>query len=87
MIRAATDEAARAGSFANAATAACEARAASTLGDLLGGPLGDGVTVTCAVAGNDMVATADATLTSPIPGLGAWSFTLEARARNEVPIP
>ena len=57
------------------------------LTDLLGGDLGDGVTVACAVAGDEMVATADATLTSPIPGLGSWSFTLEGRARNEEPVP
>lgn len=87
VIRAAVDEGARAGSFANASTSACEARAASALDDLLGGPLGDGVSVACSVAGDAMVATADATLTSPIPGLTTWTFTVEARVRNEPDLP
>lgn len=86
VIRAAVDEGARAGSFANTSTAECQARADDALGDLLGGPLGDGVTVQCAVIGAEMVATANATLTSPIPGIAPWSFVTEARAVNE-PLP
>ena len=87
VIRAAVDEGARAGSFADASTAECRARADDALGDLLGGDLGSDVAVVCAVSGDEMVAVADATLTSPIPGLGSWTFSLEARARNEELLP
>lgn len=87
VVRAAVDEGARAGSFANASAGECVSRAQNALDDLLGGPLGDNIAVACAVIGEEMVATANATLTSPIPGVGSWSFTLEGRARNEDPIP
>jgi hypothetical protein len=83
VVRAAVDEGARAGSLADTSVGECQARAQSALDDLLGGPLGDGVAVTCALVGGEMVATGNATLTSPIPGFGAWSFTLEARAVDE----
>jgi hypothetical protein len=87
VIRAAVDEGARAGSFADASVAECRARADDALADLLGGDLGSGVVVNCSVAGDEMVAVADATLTSPIPGIGSWSFSMEARARNEELLP
>jgi len=87
VVRAAVDEGARAGSFANASVGECQTRAQNALDDLLGGTLGDGVSVGCSVVADEMVASATATLTSPIPGLGSWTFTLEGRARNEEPVP
>lgn len=83
VIRAAVDEGARAGSFADAGVAECQARAANALADLLGGSVGSGVSVTCADTGAESVATADAVLRSPIPGFGDWAFQLEARAVKE----
>lgn len=83
VIRAAVDEGVRAGSFADAGVNQCEARAGDALSDLLGGSLGDGVSVSCADSGVEMVATADVTLDSPIPGFASWSFVLEARAVKE----
>jgi len=83
VIRAAVDEGVRAGSFADAGVLECEARAGDALSDLLGGSLGDGVSVSCADSGVEMVATADVILDSPIPGFASWSFVLEARAVKE----
>jgi hypothetical protein len=54
------------------------------LDDLLAGKLGDGVTITCAPAGPDrLVATADATFDSPMPGVPSWTIRLEATAVQE----
>jgi hypothetical protein len=83
VIRAAVDEGARSGSFSNAGEVECEARAGDALADLLGGRLGDGVSVSCADTGTEIIATADATLTSPIPGFGDWTFSLEATVVRE----
>ena len=83
VVRAAVDEGARAGAVANASGVECEARAADVLSDLLGGKLGDGIAVSCAVVGPELVATATVVLDSPYPGLGTWNFTAEARAIDE----
>ena len=83
VVRAAVDEGARAGSFSDAGAAECEARAGDALADLLGGSLGNGVAVTCLDTGAEIVATGDAILESPMPGFGAWSFQLQARAVKE----
>lgn len=85
VVRAAVDEGARAGTFGDAGVGACEARAADALGDLLGGHLGQGVSVTCRDAGDMVVASGSAVLESPIPGFGSWEFSLEAIAVREQP--
>jgi hypothetical protein len=81
--RAAIDEGVRAGSRVDAGREVCELRAAEALQGLMPGPLGSGVTIGCDVVGNELVATADVTLTSPLPGVPAWSFQMEARAIQE----
>jgi hypothetical protein len=81
--RAAIDEGVRAGSRVAAGPAVCEARADEALEALMPGPLGDGVTINCAGAGNALVATADVTLSSPLPGIPSWSFQMQARAVQE----
>jgi len=81
--RAAIDEGVRAGSRVAAGEMVCEQRAAEALNGLMPGPLGDGVSISCAVAGGELVAVADATLDSPLPGIPSWSFRVEARAVQE----
>lgn len=81
--RAAIDEGVRAGSRVAAGEAACEARAEEALQGLMPGPLRTGVDIDCLLAGDELVAVADVTLTSPLPGVPAWSFRMEARAVQE----
>ncbi len=81
--RAAIDEGVRAGSRVAAGEAVCEQRAAEALGGLIPGPLGDGVAITCVAVGGELVAVADVTLDSPVPGVPSWSFRMEARAIQE----
>lgn len=83
-IRGALDEGARAGALADAGPLECESRAGSAMRSLLGGPLGDGVHVTCEQAGEWMLATADVRLPSWTPWMQAdWSFRLRALAHED----
>jgi len=86
VVRSAADEAVRAGSRAGAGITACDARAANALDALLGGPLGDEVSIVCEIdpATGHLVAVADATLHSPLPGFPAWTFSLRGEAVQEV---
>jgi hypothetical protein len=81
--RAAIDEGVRAGSRVAAGEAACLRRADEALDGLMPGPLRDGVNITCTVSGEELVAVADVTLDSPLPGVPSWSFRMEARAIQE----
>jgi hypothetical protein len=81
--RAAIDEGVRTGSRVDAGEVACEVRAQEALQGLMPGPLGDGVVIDCLVAGGELVAVADVTLSSPLPGVPSWSFQMEARATQE----
>jgi hypothetical protein len=81
--RAAIDEGVRAGSRVDAGEDACEARAEEALVGLMPGPLHDGVDIDCVVVGGELVAVADVTLSSPLPGFPSWSFQMEARATQE----
>ena len=81
--RAAIDEGVRAGSRVAAGEYACEQRAQEALLGLMPGPLRDGVDIDCVVAGDELVAVADVTLSSPMPGFPSWSFQMEARATQE----
>jgi len=84
-VRAAIDEGARAGSRVGAGPAVCQARAAEVLTSLMPGPLGDEVTIACrpGVATGELVAVADATFRSPLPGVPAWTVRMVARATQE----
>jgi hypothetical protein len=85
VVRAAIDEGVRAGSRVAAGPDACETRANQVVDDLLGGPFGSGVSIDChpsAVTG-ELVAVADVTFTSPLPGVPAWSFQAVAHATQE----
>jgi len=81
--RAAIDEGVRAGSRVDAGEKTCQQRAAEALVGLMPGPLGDGVTIACFVEGGELVAVADVTLNSPMPGIPSWSFRMQARAVQE----
>ena len=81
--RAAIDEGVRAGSRVAAGETVCEQRAEEALSGLMPGPLRSGVSIDCLVAGADLVAVADVTLDSPMPGVPSWSFQMEARASQE----
>ena len=82
-VRAALAEAARGGAPADAGVAECEDRAAAVLGDLLGGPLGREVAVTCTESPTRMVASADVVFRSWLEPSPDWSFRLSASARKE----
>lgn len=82
-VRAALDEGARAGSRSAEAVAACEERAADVLGDLLGGPMGDGVSVVCTDAGDRVVATATVHFDGWFGRLTGYDATLAASAAKE----
>jgi hypothetical protein len=81
--RAAIDEGVRAGSRVDAGEHICEARAQETLVGLMPGPLHEDVDIDCLVSGGELVAVADVTLSSPLPGFPSWSFQMEARATQE----
>jgi hypothetical protein len=78
VVRSAVDEGVRTGSRATATPADCETRAQGVLQDLLGGALGQHVSVTCADSGGEIVATADANLQSWLPLMPDWSFRITA---------
>lgn len=82
-VRAAIDEGVRAGSRVEAGRLACEQRSEEALNGLMPGPLRDEVIIACDVAGGEVVAVADVTFDSPLPGVPSWSFQMEARAVQE----
>ena len=81
--RAAIDEGVRAGSRVAAGEVACLQRSREALHGLMPGPLGDGVAINCVTIGGELVAVADVTLDSPLPGIPSWSFQMQARAVQE----
>ena len=69
-IRTAVDEGAQAGAAAGGSVTVCRAEAAQVRRDLLPGPFGAGVVVTCGVQGDTVVAAAQGylpTLVPPVP--------------------
>lgn len=79
VVRAALDEGVRSASRVDGDAATCQARAEAVLADLLGGPMGDGVTLRC----EGRRAVADVTLQPWVPGVPAWRFSLAADAVAE----
>jgi Flp pilus assembly protein TadG len=82
-VRAAVDEAARAGARADATVADCRDRAQSTLAGLVGGRLGSQVRVRCEETAGVVRVHADVHLVAWIPGIPDWTFTLVGRATKE----
>lgn len=82
-VRAAVDEAARAGAGTAGGLDACEERAAAVLSDLLGGSMGDEIQVTCRDDGGGIVAEASVVFRSWMPPVPDWKFTSVASAPFE----
>ena len=82
VVRAALDDAVRAGARGgSAATALCDERVRATLDDLLGGTLGDGVVFTgCTVTDAGVSAAADVTFHGWMPAVPDWRFQVRAAA-------
>lgn len=83
VVRAAVDEAVRAGS--RSGVAACQERAREVTSQLLGGPFGAGVAVSCAAEGPVVVARAGGSMPGWLPGVPDIPVTWEARAPRELP--
>jgi hypothetical protein len=66
-VRTAVDEAAQAGAAWGGSLSACQAEAAQVRKDLLPGPFGAGVEVTCRLDGDEVVATGMGYLPSLVP--------------------
>jgi hypothetical protein len=66
-LRTAVDEAAQTGATSGGSLSACLAEASQVRGDLLPGPFGAGVSVTCRVEGREMLASASGVLPSLVP--------------------
>lgn len=82
-VRAALDEGVRRGTREPAAVADCEARAREVIDSLLGGPMGQGVSIGCAEAEGQMRAEANVVFRSWIPGVPDWSFSIGAAGVKE----
>jgi hypothetical protein len=82
-VRSAIDQAARTGSRASASEATCEARANQALDTLLGGPMGDDITITCTDNGQYVTATATGTFHGWIDIVPDWSWSITATATKE----
>ena len=85
VVRAALDEGARAGSKVTASVERCQARAAETMTGLLGGTMGDGVTITCRDDGEQVLAHADARFGAWAPAMPDWTFSITATSRRTPP--
>ena len=83
VVRAALDEGVRAGATAVASPASCDAAARAVLSDLLGGSMGDGVTVRCVPSAAGLVAVADVRFVAWSPLVPDWAFRIEATAVQE----
>jgi hypothetical protein len=66
-IRTAIDEAAQAGATAGGSLSACQAEADQVRSNLLPGPFGNGVSLTCTQEGDEMVSAAAGALPSLLP--------------------
>lgn len=88
VLRTALDDAARAGARTLSGDARvverCRSTAERVRGDLLGGALGESVTIRCGATPARVTATAEATFQAWLPPAPAWRFTLEASVPREV---
>lgn len=82
-LRAAAEQASRAGSRASASEAVCELRAQETLDGVLGGSLGDGATVDCVDDGDVVQATVTGTFEGWLETVPDWTVSVTSTARKE----
>jgi hypothetical protein len=80
VARAAVDEAARAGALLDATAGDCERRAHDVLDGVV---VSRSVQVTCREVGGAMRARARVVLDSWMPGLPAWTFTIDGEVAKE----
>ncbi|HEY5578430.1 MAG TPA: hypothetical protein VIL12_01935 [Acidimicrobiia bacterium] len=83
VVRGALDEGARAGSLAGGQAEVCETVARDALANLLGGPVGDRLTVRCVTMDARLVAEAEGVFGAWLPGFPDWSFRLRAATTVE----
>jgi Flp pilus assembly protein TadG len=83
VVRSAAEEGARAGSSVSAVEADCEARAQEVLGALLGGPMGDRITVTCDVTAVGVTASVQYAFSPWLPLVPSWAGTESSFAVKE----
>jgi len=86
VVRTAVDEAARAGSEQQAVggpIGACESKATQVMGNLLPGPFGRDVTITCAMQGYDVVATATGEFPGWLPPVPALAIHILGSSQLE----
>lgn len=84
VVRSAAEEGARAGSDVSAVESDCEARASEVLAALLGGPMGDDITVTCQVGPDGVTARVRYAFSPWLPLVPAWAGTESSFAVKEV---
>jgi hypothetical protein len=75
-IRTAVDEAAQAGATAGGSQSACQSEARQVRGNLLPGPFGNGISLTCTQDGEEMVASASGAFPSLLPLVPAVHVSL-----------
>lgn len=83
VVRSAAEEGAQAGSRLTATSAECIARADEVLDGLLGGPMGDGVSVSCTVGATEVSATVTYTFDPWLPIIPSWSGSQTSFAVKE----
>lgn len=82
-IRAALERGVRVGTVEVTGTGRCDAAIADSLGELLGGRMGEAITVTCRADDEQIVASATGTLPGWLPLVPDLAVDLEAIARRE----
>jgi hypothetical protein len=83
VVRAAAEEGAQAGSRLSADESDCVARADEVLEGLLGGSMGDDVTVSCTIGPSEVAATVRYSFTPWLPVIPTWSGTQTSFAVKE----
>jgi hypothetical protein len=83
VIRGALDEGLRLGSPAVATAADCMSGIDRVMNDLMAGPLGSGVILSCVEVGGQLTARAEATFSGWFPGVPDISYDLEMSAVKE----
>jgi hypothetical protein len=83
VLRSALDEGVRIGAPAAAQESDCVAAIDRVLADLMGGPLGQGVTFQCVFVDQRVVASAEGAFSGWFPGVPDVSFQLEVEGVKE----
>lgn len=83
VVRGALDEGVRVGSPAHATAADCQAAIDRVLGDMLGGPLGEGLVAVCNEEAGLVVARADGVFKGWFPGVPDLAISAEVVAVKE----